>query len=495
MVPMNEKVHACIEPSRVRCTGLCVIPHPRKLFNAVVVFSCLIGVTNAQRLLAQKALPPSQSATEQAGIQGHSLKEWAKMLHRDEVPRAQASAAIPKIIELVQSDIDSVREGARDCLIAMKEDAAEAVPVLVKMLEEDRRVIGEMYTLQHIGSPAVPHLMSALESSEAMVRRRACRVLGRIDSDEKFIAERISELLVDDDLTVRKRAAQTLRYMPVESSKVLSALIAAIENPRKLSRSDLIGALRHQGPAAVPVLRQLLASEQQRDRAAAVGALTALGPSAAPCLPELMTLLSESDKYHQRQLVLCLKEIGPAAEISIPMLIKLLKEVDGRGPLTIALGGAIAKIDPDNSEAISILIGKLETRLDDSKRYLKIKRGNFAPSALGYAAPLMRHDEGGTYFDANDTRYSNLLQALMYFRSRAKPALPHVRRILQDDQQLDMVRSIAITVLTQIAPNDPATVKTLQQYARQSNTWVGKAARERLEATNNGRLDLLNTPP
>jgi hypothetical protein len=208
-------------------------------------------------------------------------------------------------------------------------------------------------------------------------------------------------LLSDSDRDVHKAAAQSLRYIPVESKQVLMAVLKAIDNPEFTRRRDLITAFRHQGASAIPVLCDFLTSENDGDRHQVITSLTELGRMAAPAVPALKTRLSESKPYEQRLIVNCLQAIGPAAKSAIPQMIQLLEESDGTGPLTVALASAIAHLDSEGKQAVAILINKLEFKLENSKRYWKPNQGRGSPSATGYVAPLLRQDDKGTFTDGN----------------------------------------------------------------------------------------------
>lgn len=404
-----------------------------------IVVSLAFGVLthiSGQEVVTQKAA----TSEETTSIRGHALRKWAAMLSDGDVPRDQAKAALPKLIQYLHSESDRTREDARSCLIAMGADAADAVSALVEMLREDRRVVGEKATLRQIGSPAVPTLMAAIDDPNPLLRQRACEVLSRIRPVEKTTAEKISRLLSDSDREVRKAAAQSLRYMPVESKQVLAAILKAIDNPEFTRRRDLIVALRHQGTPAMPTLRDLLTSDNHGERHEAITSLAELGRMAAPAVPELNTRLSNSEPYEQRLIVNCLQAIGPASKSALPQLIQLLEESDGTGPLTLALASAIAHLDSDGKQAFAILINKLECKLENSKRYLKPNRGRGSPSALGYVAPLWRQDDKGTYTDDNDQRLANAIAGLSNFGQRAGVALPHIQRIIESDDELSIAR-------------------------------------------------------
>ncbi len=453
---------------------------PRALTFVIVVWVvfCFSTHLSGQEVVSRE----TETSKETNSIRGDTLGKWAAMLKNGDVSRDQAKAALPKLMEFLNSESERTREDARSCLIAMGADAADAVPVLVKMLREDRRVRGEMATLRQIGSPAVEQLMAALDDPNSLLRQRSCEVLSRIRPVNKETAEKISRLLSDSDHDVRKAASQSLRYVPVKSKQILTALLEAIDNPEFTRRRDLIAALRHQGASAMPTLLELLTSKDDGDRHQAVMSLTELGRIAESAVPALKTLLAESEAYEQGLIVNCLQAIGPAAKSAIPQLIQLLEESDGTGPLTVTLASAIANLDSDGKQAIAILINRLELKLENSKRYLKPNQGRGSPGALGYVAPLWRQDDKGAYTDDNDQRHINALAGLVNFGQRALVALPHIRRIIQSDDELSTARAMAIGVWTKIAPNDPATITMLEEYANHPDSWIAKAAQDGLRA-------------
>ena len=175
-------------------------------------------------------------------------------------------------------------------------NAASAVPVLIQSARSRSLLLrrSAANTLGLIGpaaDPAIPTLVDLLlfdESEE--VRDLAARALGRIGSASE---PPLVQLLTDEDIGVRVRAAQAFAEMRAVAPASQDALqTAAEQDDPRVAVAALASLWKSAGDAAsvIPGALQLLAHPDREVRMRAAELLEALGPAAAPALPELREL-------------------------------------------------------------------------------------------------------------------------------------------------------------------------------------------------------------
>ncbi len=101
--------------------------------------------------------------------------------------------------------------------------------------------------LEQIGQPAVPALTAAAADSDANVRRRAARVLGRMGADAETTGPVLARLVLDKDPNVRRAAARSLARLGPTARGVLPALAAAQANADPELRTLIDAAIRSIG--------------------------------------------------------------------------------------------------------------------------------------------------------------------------------------------------------------------------------------------------------
>jgi HEAT repeat protein len=85
--------------------------------------------------------------------------------------------------------------------------------------------------LGRIGAAAVPALVQALQSPDANVRLKAVEVLGRMGAEATDAVPQLIKLLDDPDPAVRKAAARTLGLVGPAAKDAVPALIRALLQP------------------------------------------------------------------------------------------------------------------------------------------------------------------------------------------------------------------------------------------------------------------------
>ena len=163
--------------------------------------------------------------------------------------------AVPALMEALGDNYLKVRSSAVRALSAYGESSSQSIPVLLKMLsqESDSSIRSScVYALRNIGSkddrvvekfieliddprmtntvlnyiytfgdkaaPAVPKLITLLESPDRYKRQYACRALGAIGALAKEAVPALKKVASDSDSTVRSYAATALRQISARNS-------------------------------------------------------------------------------------------------------------------------------------------------------------------------------------------------------------------------------------------------------------------------------------
>jgi HEAT repeat protein len=92
--------------------------------------------------------------------------------------------------------------------------------------------------------PAVPALIEALDSPNALVRQNAALALGSIGPDARGAVEGLTKLLHDEEWSVRRQAAMSLGKIGPDARSAEKALNEARNDPRPLVRSAAEEALK-----------------------------------------------------------------------------------------------------------------------------------------------------------------------------------------------------------------------------------------------------------
>jgi hypothetical protein len=165
-----------------------------------------------------------------------------------------------------------------------------------------------------------------------------------------------------------------------------------------------------EGPAAVPVLVELLADEDSEVRRAAASYLGRLGPKAGGAALALGRSLKDPNATVREEACWALGQMGPAAEPTLPAFRDALRDEDGKSRFVVLL--AIVDIAEKSDAAVPVLAAALTN--DDASVRLR------AAIALGGLGP------------------------------RAAPAVPALTRALRDPDE--QVRGSAAEALRQVGP-------------------------------------------
>jgi WD40 repeat protein/HEAT repeat protein len=134
-----------------------------------------------------------------------------------------------------------------------------------------------------------------------------------------------TDLLKDEDETVRLRAAKTLGRLGTAGEKAIQALTKTIKDKDAQVRVAAIIALELHGPAAKTAVPELIKALDGKDEYRPDPAVDALASIGAAAVPALIEALSAESPILRNKIVLILSRIGPPAKTATTALGKLLR--------------------------------------------------------------------------------------------------------------------------------------------------------------------------
>lgn len=384
--------------------------------------------------------------------------------------RRMAVAAGPRLVQSLRDPDTRVRLNAASALASLRMHLAEATEALRWALRHaDPAVRGD--ALSHLFSDAAPALFDEMVrcarfDSTVENQRAALNSL-------RYCGAKAVPILVNflrhPDLQTKTLAVQTLGNLGAEARAAVPFLLLDLEE----FGSHGVQALASIGDAdAVPKLVELL---DHRDlRGNALAALQSLGPPARAALPKLLELVRDGDA-----------EIGPAAlqtllaleedhEATFAMLAKRLVEAPGANDANL-WHNLISQYGADARNLLPEFVRRLNDSREDKER-IQIEwmnvlsaMGPGAASAVPTLAKIADGPDTGPRSAAigalgsiasNEELVVPLLirsiqrekndygavDALVPFGKRAEAALPHLRPLLESDDQ-NLRRSAAGAML------------------------------------------------
>lgn len=261
-----------------------------------------------------------------------------------------------------------------------------AVPILGLMAclsderdEVRRRAVDVLAWVKPLPADVVAALRTAAIRSDPLACGTAVFALRNAASDKQLILSYLIEAFADPDASMRHNAMMALDGLDIPLADKLPLAGAALRDAAENVRSTAAQVIAKAGPAAGPLIQDLiglLGDANHTARAQAAAALGAIGPAAAAAVPALERLLGDPEHWPRSSAAGALGNIGAAAAGAVPVIARLVRE------------------DPDASvravaaEALQTL-GATETAadaVDDLRRLLHDPDGEVrghAASALG----------------------------------------------------------------------------------------------------------------
>jgi HEAT repeat protein len=303
----------------------------------------------------------------------------------------RARGATAALRRRLAEDDPAVRLNAAYALTGLGEqEAVAAVPVLLRLLEEEPRSPARceetLMILQGApppGKAAVPILRKLLlDKNLAAHHWRIAAILKRMGPEAAAALPDLLKLFDDDPAS----AAEMVAAIQPDRPDAVPHLAALLYDPEEYVRARATTALGRLGPAAraaVPRLKQALKDESNRVRFGAAHALLLITEDEAAYLPLLLDAAHEDPTA-----AWALSNLKSSTKGVIPALVAALDAKDGDVRAFAAFG--LRSAGPDAKAAVPGLIRMLEARPRSVwQSTYRLPRG-WAAEALGAIGPAAK---------------------------------------------------------------------------------------------------------
>ena len=408
----------------------------------------------------------------------------------------EAAEAIPKLAKLLQDDREvagniCVRDAAVKALGHMGSAAASSVPeILTQLRRRSNRIFreGVSFALANIGQEApeavLPSVLKSLQASEWYVRWVAASACGLLGEKATAFVPRLRQLAkYDDESRVRSVASQSLSDM----SKVitlpapnLTDWLAYLDGSSARARVDAandIGKLGKEAAEAIPKLAELLQDDREVAgdicvRDAAVKALGHMGSAAASSVPEILTQLRRhSNRIFREGVSFALANIGQEApEAVLPSVLKSLQASEWYVRWVAASACGLL------GEKVTAFVPRLRqlAKYDDESRVRSVASQSLSDMSEVITLPAPNLTDWLAYLDGSSARARvDAANEIGKLGKEAAEAIPKLAELLQDDREVAgdiCVRDAAVKALGHMGSAAASSVpEILTQLRRHSN--------------------------
>jgi len=251
------------------------------------------------------------------------------------------------------------------------------------------------------------------KDKDPAIRRKAVVHLG-LGPFGKAAVPALMAALADEEVEVSQAAVTALRRMGRDAEKAVQALAAMLQETNRVQAREICGALGQIGPAAVPVLIEILNSKEEDTRQDACLALANIGAAAKDAVPALVAEMKNKQSPHFARHALegigkaaltlelfdaakdsktcgaamsVIEEVGPIDNIGVPILIQLLRDpnadISREALFTLSRLGRLPK------ESIPALIEILGHEKCDSSAEARLRQ--IGKPAVPYLIKALEH--------------------------------------------------------------------------------------------------------
>jgi hypothetical protein len=229
--------------------------------------------------------------------------------------------SIPILVETLDHDDPEVRRRTTWQLAEFGIDAAPAIPRLIELLDSPVESWVAADALIRIGTDsavvaALPVLLQLLENQDPGLRQSAAHSLSRVDRSLDTVVSSLMRALGDPDADVRSAAASALGPIGRPAAPAVPRLASLSSTDEERVRTEAVQSLVEIGTEeafemVMPVLIRRLSATQAWERNNAANLLVRIGPDATDAIPELTKTLRDSNPEARQAAKRALAAIGP----------------------------------------------------------------------------------------------------------------------------------------------------------------------------------------
>jgi HEAT repeat protein len=289
-------------------------------------------------------------------------------------------------------------------------DAKAAIPDLANLVSKNDlpgNLDMAIFVLSQIGPASVPVLVNALNSTNKFVRWPVAQALAR-----------------------------------VADPSCLSSLLAALKNPDPDTRISVTMALHRfagQANVIIPALTNCLDDPNDVVRGGVAGALGSFGPDAEPAFPKLLTMVADTNYQVSEPATLALMRID--FDRTLVAFTNNLESPDVKVRRTTAW--ALMLLKSDGEPAVPFLVKCLKDP-DPTVR----KNAAVALREIAADPDLVVPTLIANLNDTNAEVREVTAIALRSFGERAKPAVPQILKIIEENKAMTLILKLFTTPLT-----------------------------------------------
>jgi HEAT repeat protein len=429
---------------------------------------------------------------------GHSADAPAKGKPANASPAAAPAAgsaptSVADLAKAATSGPAKSREDAIDDLSDLGPKAKEAVPQLVEAMKAQEpgvrwRAARALGAIGPAAADAAAALATALDDPDHHVRSHAAYALGAIGAPSQKYVKALVARITDEDSHVRRAAIRAVDRIHPDPEEVVPAIAAALSAADPSVALAAVRSLQAYGEKSLPTAIKVLRESKPKSKARywACVLLAEFGPEAEAGVEPLTTALTDEDVGIRMQAALALGHIGPTAKSSVPALIRTLddsltgvrytaayalgligdkralpalkKSSVGKDTLLNTLSiWAIAKIEPDNEQAVAKAIDAIVAAMEDKRPEV---RQTAAQALWDLKAP---HEKVGPALAAalNDENPEVVGHVLDSLASLGEKIAPRVSAALEDPKRRTKALALVQRMGSQAKACVPALIKIL----------------------------------
>ena len=164
-----------------------------------------------------------------------------------------ANSAVPNIIEMLIHQSNEIKDAAKKALTDIGPASREAVPALVSLTDTKKSgvvrvaALDSLAVMRNNANDAVPALIPLLQDNDNMVKLAAVNALSKIGRASNESMPKLIQLLKDKDTNIRIRAVNELS----ELGKAAADSLAVLPALRQLAKNDAVKEVREEAKSAI----------------------------------------------------------------------------------------------------------------------------------------------------------------------------------------------------------------------------------------------------